>query len=353
MKIIPLYISKSICIGLMIAGAIACARKPAPITTGQNTKAGYRLISERQARKWIIIDNKESFFDKVTPLEMSIQMKQNHKNIPREEVLEKYKKMLQDDLSEFTNEEKEIVKKLFDKALELCYQISPEINLPEIFLIKTKGHYYGSSVYYTRDNSIVIPAPMLNLGANLKNMSFLRTMIHEIFHIYSRYNKDKRDAMYKRIGFDKIPNLSLSDFLEKRVLYNPDGVDLRYSINVKDSTGRTFKAIPVIYSKHNGYKETIPSFFSYLTFQLYEIRDRAGIWSVKNKDIGNSIEDLTGFWEQVGTNTKYNIHPDEICADNFVIMAFAKETEGKNLKDLTDEGRQLVLDLETIIVGKQ
>lgn len=94
-----------------------------------------------------------------------------------------------------------------------------------------------------------------------------------------------------------------------------------------------------------------PLFFSYLTFQLFEVGNRAGTWSVKNKDVGSSVEEITGFWEQVGENTRYNIHPDEICADNFVIMAFSKEKNGENLKRLTEEGRQLVKDLEAIIVN--
>ena len=190
---------------------------------------------------------------------------------------------------------------------------------------------------------------MLNMDENDENISFVRTMIHEIFHVYSRYNKEVRDKMYKRIGFEKLPNLALSDFLKKRILYNPDGVDLRYVITVKDIKGREFKAIPAIYSRYKTFKAEMPAFFSYLTFQLFEVGNRAGTWSVKNKDVGYSVEDLTGFWEQVGNNTRYNIHPDEICADNFVIMAFSKENNGENLKALSNEGRQLVKDLEAII----
>jgi len=332
---------------LIVCFITACASKPTP-----NSKegVGYRLLSKSEASKWIVTDEKEDFFGKVANLEMSIQMKENLEEEPREEVLVKYKKMLQDDLSDFTKEEKEVTQKLFDKALDLCHKINPNIKLPEIFLIKTKGLYYGAGVYYTRDNSIVIPAPMLNMDKDAENEGFLSTMIHEIFHVYSRYNKDKRDAMYKRIGFEKLPNLALSEFLGKRVLYNPDGVDLRYAITVKDKNGKEFKAIPAIYSRYKAYKESMPAFFSYLTFQLFEVRDRAGTWSVLNKDVGHSIEDLTGFWEQVGDNTRYNIHPDEICADNFVIMALAKDTNGENLKKLSEEGQKLVKDLEAIIV---
>lgn len=316
-------------------------------------RPGYRLLSKGEASKWVIIDEKEAFFDKVANLEMSIQMKENREEDARAEVLADYKKTLQEDLQEFSKEEKEVTKKLFDRALELCYKIDPNLKLPEIFLIKTAGNYYGASVFYTRDNSIIIPAPMLAMDKEAANDRFLSTMIHEIFHIYSRYNKDKRDALYQRIGFDKLPKLNLSDFLKQRVLYNPDGVDLRYSITVKDKeTGREFEAIPAIYSRYKAYKSDLNAFFGYLTFQLFEVKNRAGVWSVVNKDVGYSIDQLTGFWEQVGRNTMYNIHPDELCADNFVIMALAKATEGKNLEKLTEEGRQLVKDLEAIITGK-
>jgi len=315
-------------------------------TTTTAAKYNYRLLSKKEASKWIVIDEKEQFFEKVAPLEMSIQMKKNLEGEPQEAVVEQYKKMIQDDLVEFTEDEKVLVKELFDRAMSLCFKVNPKLKLPEIYLIKTAGKYYGDGVFYTRDNSIIIPAPMLKMMKE----GFVSTMIHEIFHIYSRYNKDKRDALYARIGFEKLPNINLSSFLKERVLYNPDGVDLRYAINVKDKkTGKEFKAIPVIYSRYKAYTPDMPAFFGYLTFQLFEIKDRAGMWSVVNKDVGHSIEDLTGFWEQVGENTQYNIHPDEICADNFVIMAFSKENKGENLKELTDEGRQLVKDLEAII----
>lgn len=325
----------------------ACAPK---MTTNQVEKSKYKLLTKEEASQWIITDEKEGFFEKVAPLEMSIQMKKNLEDAPRETTLESYKKMLQEDLQEFTKEEKVAVQKIFDKALSLCYKISPKLNLPEIFLIKTKGDYYGAGVYYTRDNSIIIPAPMLTFDKDGENAGFLSTMIHEIFHVYSRYNKDKRDALYKRIGFEKLPNLALSEFLKERVLYNPDGVDLRYAITVKSKkTGEEFKAIPAIYARHKAFRSDMPAFFGYLTFQLFEVKDRAGTWSVTNKDVGHSIEDLTGFWEQVGDNTRYNIHPDEICADNFVILALSKENNGENIKELSAEGQTLVKDLLAII----
>jgi hypothetical protein len=326
---------------------VACVNnKP----SSDNSKSNYRLLSQKEASKWVVTDEKEHFFEKVAPLEMSIQLQKKVHESPRNEVLPTYKQMLQDDLTEFTANEQEAVKKVFDRALELCYQIDPNLQLPEIYLIKTKGSYYGSGVFYTRDNSIVIPAPMVPQDKNGNHDGFLSTMIHEIFHVYSRYNTDKRDALYARIGFERLPTLALSDFLKERVLYNPDGVDLRYAITVSDKkTGRSFEAVPVIYSRYKSYRASVPNFFGYLAFQLFEVTEKEGQWAVIDPDTGHSIDEVDGFWEQVTRNTNYNIHPDELCADNFVLLALSKVNNANNLDKLSAEGRQLVYDMESII----
>jgi hypothetical protein len=338
-------------IGLVLLALVSCS-KSTSVKSSVTKNKNYQLLSVEDASKWVIKDEKEQFFEKVAPLEMSIQMQEEVPEAARKEQLDAYKKMLQKDLLPFSKEEKEIIRLIFDKALDLCYKIDAELKLPEIVLIKTKGAYYGPSVFYTRDNAIVIPASMIPLDKNSPNKAFLSTMIHEIFHVYSRYNKQKRSALYQRIGFEQLPNIALSSFLKKRVLYNPDGVDLKYAITVKDSNGRSFKAIPAIYSKHKSFKKELPVFFGYLTFQLFEVGDRAGLWSVKNKDVGYSVDQVNGFWEQIGSNTRYIIHPDEICADNFVILALSKEQKATNLKDLSEDGQTLVRDFENIIKAK-
>lgn len=347
---------KQISIGiwmLLLLSLQACVsssnNKPEP-TGNVNPAKAYRLLEVEEAKKWVVRDEKEGFFERVQPLEMAIQLKVGGPPANQETMLPTYKKMLQDDLQAFTPSEKKEVERIMEKALELSYKVSANLDLPEIVLIKTKGAYYGPGTFYTRDNAIVIPAPMLDFEEEGSKSVFLSTMIHEIFHIYSRYHTDKRNALYKRIGFDALPNLELSDFLKTRVLYNPDGVDLRYAITVTDNeSGRSFEAIPAIYSKFNEYRAEIPVFFGYLMFQLFEVEEKEGIWTVMNPNIGYSVDDVTGFWEQVERNTLYNIHPDEICADNFVILALSKEKGAKPREDLDKDGLTLLKDLEAII----
>lgn len=322
-------------------------------SSSDSTKPSYRLLSSKEAGKSVVTDQKEQYFDKVAPLEMSIQMQQTLERATRQAVLPAYKKMLQEDLMDFTAAEQEAVKKVFDRALELCYKVDPQLQLPEILLIKTTGKYYGPSVFYTRDNSIIIPEPMVPKDAAQEHKAFLSTMIHEIFHVYSRYNKNKRNELYARLGFEHLSNLQLSPFLQKRVLYNPDGVDLRYAITVKDKkTGRSFKGVPVIYSRYKEYKASLPMFFGYLVFQLFEAEQKGDQWVISTPNTGYSIDEVEGFWEQVTRNTNYNIHPDELCADNFVLLALSKENNASNLESLSEEGKQLVKDFESIILKK-
>ena len=71
---------------------------------------------------------------------------------------------------------------------------------------------------------------------------------------------------------------------------------------------------------------------------------RDGASTIKTKEVNN-------FFEQIGRNTNYIIHPDEVLADNFIFLTMWRAGE-KTLKDLkinTDEGKQLLLDMEKII----
>jgi len=318
-------------------------------TTIENTKiahplANFVLLSKPDAQKAVVTDSKEGYFEKVTLLEMSIQLQMESPSGERNQILENYKKLLQEDVEDFSIEEQNLLTTQFKKVLELCTKIHKGLKLPEIQLIKTKGAYYGASVYYTRDNCIIIPALQLK-QENSKTL--LRTLIHEIFHIYSRYNKDKRDALYAAIGYEKLKGLELSDFLKKRIIYNPDGVDVAYAIEVQDSSGRSFRAMPAIYSKFSSYR-TLPLLGSHI-FQLFEVNKQPnGNWKVLNNDIGYDENALSGYWDKIGRNTRYTIHPDEVVADNFTILAFSKEN-AEELTKLSAAGKVLLAELEKII----
>ena len=62
-------------------------------------------------------------------------------------------------------------------------------------------------------------------------------------------------------------------------------------------------------------------FFNYLTFKLLAVTNLDGKWQpvlVDRKPCLLDPQNASGFLDQVGRNTDYVIHPDEIAADNFV-----------------------------------
>ena len=99
----------------------------------------FQLLSADLAIGHIINDTVEYYFDKVRPLEMKILLKDTSEEWDRTLLLNKYKQFLIDDLIDFTDEEHKLVDQVFRKALSKHNQVFPNIELPLISLIKTKG----------------------------------------------------------------------------------------------------------------------------------------------------------------------------------------------------------------------
>jgi hypothetical protein len=330
---------------LFAAMLLLSCRQQQEINNLKHSLCEYALLSAKDAKNAVCRDSMDAYFEKVNMLEMSIMLQMESPSGERKEVMKNYKELLQNDIEEFNAEEKKLLTTTFNKALDLCRTIDKNLNLPKIQLIKTKGSYYGAGVYYTRENNIIIPAGQLNSD----NKYLLRTLIHEISHIYTRFNPKKKEALYALLGYNKLPNLELSDFLKKRVIYNPDGVDLAYAIEISDSSGRSFKAIPAMYSRFSSYRN-LPLLKSFI-FQLFEVTEKDAKWMVKNDGTGLSEEQINGYWEKIGRNTRYTIHPDEIIADNFTFLAISSEDKSE-IEKFDEYGKNLLKAMKDVISSK-
>lgn len=208
------------------------------------------FLDSVKASQAIVLDAREGFFDKISIIDMDIQMKKAHaKSATREEVLADYKTYIQKDVLSFTASEKEMITRVMKRMHTQCLKLSSDLVLPELRLIKTHAKHYGSSVYYTRDNIIVIPKYVLQ---SPDEEAFYSTMLHELFHIYSRFNPKKQDKLYELIGFKRIEHpehLAFDDALKNKMLTNPDGVNIGFAIKLKQENGSSILAIPVLFSK--------------------------------------------------------------------------------------------------------
>jgi hypothetical protein len=329
----------------------SCGAQETTRVVKHNAQKSTLLLDSTAASQAILVDKYDRFFERVTPSEMSIQMKQPL--TPGNTVsLETFKTFLQKDVSSFTPKESQWVADVMKKVFETCNSISPGIYPDSLLIIKTKGNHYGDDVYYTRGNCIIIPA---NIFKKSDRAAFTATMYHEVFHVYSRLHPEKRKQLYRLIGFEDVgyDNLEIPQPLKDQVLFNPDGVDFGQKISLKISETATIQAIPVIYASNNGYTRSKSSFFSYLEFNLFKITPLpGGKWKVETDADGLSsplqIPQIPDFYKQIKDNTTYIIHPDEILADNFSFIMLDKD--GKQISStFSKEGKQLLKDMEMLL----
>lgn len=202
----------------------------------------------------------------------------------------------------------------------------------KILLIHTTGREEGEAAY-TRANAIILPTKVLKY--QLEQMESL--LAHELFHVLSRQNPELRSALYGVIGFRLCDEIQLPESFKDRKLTNPDAplIDCFIELPVE---GKKVLAAPILYSNSKAYDpKKGGTLFSYLTFRLMVV-ERKGDKLVPVLNGENPVvfepAQVPQFFGQVGSNTTYIIHPDEILADNF--MHLVKESKDLQTPRLID-----------------
>jgi hypothetical protein len=190
-----------------------------------------------------------------------------------------------------------------------------------IYLIKTSGKEEGGAAY-TRGNAIVLPSVELVLGTQ---QSLKKIIAHELFHILTRSNDNLKEQLYASIGFHQCGEIAFPVNLRSVKITNPDAPKNDHCIRLTVA-GRPTWAIPILYSHVAKYDEGRGGeFFDYLNAQFLLLdgnEDRVPRNATYNEANVRlvDINGIPGFLEQVGKNTDYVIHPEEILADNFALL---------------------------------
>jgi hypothetical protein len=202
----------------------------------------------------------------------------------------------------------------------LATKLAPwKVPLPRaILLIKTDGQEDAGAAY-TRGDAIVLPQRMVD--GSRKSLDKL--LPHELFHVLSRHNPALRQALYNTIGFRQTNEVQLPEALRSRKITNPDAPLNNQYITVTQN-GRQLELMPVLFSKTERYDPARGgTLFTYLTFKLMALDGAPGKHRpllVGGQPVLYDAAQVPGFFEQVGRNTDYIIHPEEILADNFVML---------------------------------
>lgn len=341
-------------LGLLLTMAmllVNCKSSKKEVSTKQTEENSEYLVflDKEEAAKQICQDATDGFFQSLTITDMSIQLKKEDMPATGGESKVLYQELLRSEMEDFTEDEKAFMEEVFAVAKMELDKINPNLMPSLIELIKTKTNHYGPDVYYTREDAIILPK---NIFIEKSLDAQLPVMLHEIFHILSRYNETFKKEMYALIGFSKLEDeLVMPKEVYERILTNPDGVRRDYIITLKDEAGKEQKALPLILSTKERYDPAMPTFFSYLSFDLFPLVQLSekevtlGLNSTGGSAL--SIGHNADFFKQIKDNTQYIIHPDEIMADNFMMAVIANKNG--NYDGFSEEGKKLLMDVMEIL----
>ncbi len=146
---------------------------------------------------------------------------------------------------------------------------------------------------------------------------------HELFHVLSRANPDRRDAFYGIVGFERCSPVVLDNALRARVVTNPDAPTIEYASPVSIS-GQNLLTTPVLaadlprYTAQSGLFDHVQLLFVPLSRDAQGRCTQLSGVHVSQAELGGAVI------ARAGGNTDYVIHPEELVADNFAQMMMGR-----------------------------
>ena len=262
-----------------------------------------------------ILTSRDDFVQRLSPFDRAARMKTTEYVSG-----ERYLEFVSKNVLEWNKDEKTLVSDVFSDIAPLFKGLA--LPWPEkILIIKTSGEEEGGAAY-SRANAVVIPESMLNSD---QSQNLQRTVCHELFHVLSRKNPEWRDKLYQAIGFYKCKEIEFPPKFASRKITNPDAPINDHCIKLKLGKDSVW-AIPILVSKSEKYDLARGGeLFSYVSLGFLVLsKDNSAVPKNVTYDKNNfqivDIDNVANFYEQVGKNTQYIIHPEEILADNFAAM---------------------------------
>jgi hypothetical protein len=295
---------KSVVCGVVLMALGACQ---AQVKLSGDTVVTFATVDEGRQ----ILTTRDDFIRALSPFDRAARVKAD-KEVSEKEFLE----FLGHNVLDWTAAEKA----LLVSTLERIKAPFDRLALPwpqVIYAVKTTGNEEGGAPY-TRGQALILPKSVLPPSRRLD----ARLVSHELFHILSRSNPGLRDRLYQAIGFEKCAAIEFPETLKDRKITNPDAPGNDHCIRVQVAGADTW-AVPILYSRTPHYDvKGDGEFFRYMQFQLLLVDRQGDAPAAKPQYEGSQprfvyVTEVAGFYEQVGRNTQYVIHPEEILADNF------------------------------------
>lgn len=276
-----------------------------PVAADVDLRTGCTAHFASTAEAAEILGQKDDFIQRLSPFDRASRMKTD-KSVSEEEFLA----FLKTNVLAWNDAEQ----KKIEDAITALRPAFEQLKIPfskKVLFIKTTGAEEGLA-FYTRDTAIMMPEKETDRA----EVGLLKkTIAHELFHILSRTNPALREKLYEAIGFTNCGEIQFPSELKARKITNPDAPQNDHAIRIRVG-GKEVSAVPILFSNEPKYNVARRGeFFSYLQFKFLVMRKPRAAQSQLADP-----EQVSGFFEQVGRNTNYILHPEEILADNFALL---------------------------------
>lgn len=216
----------------------------------------------------------------------------------------------------WTEEEIRIMGNIIGSAAKKIAALDLRIKMPvTIEIIKSTMDNEGNAEGYTRRNYIVLKDSRIT--GNRQSLEDL--FIHELFHVLSRYDPEMREKVYSTIGFTKCNEVPYPPEIADKRISNPDAPFNDHYLRVSYENN-PLDVMLILYSpkEYDG-----GSFFAYLQLGMLVVEgeqyNKKAVYR-GNKPMILKIKEVKGFYEQIGKNSDYIIHAEELSADHFVML---------------------------------
>ena len=190
-----------------------------------------------------------------------------------------------------------------------------DLHVPDtVHLIKTTGAEEFGAEGWTRGARIMLNTDAQPVSTHL--------VAHELWHIISRYHADLRTKAYAVFGFKPSNKVVYKPAMRNRVITNPDCPFIAHYITVKTPDGGSHDGALMLYSKSD-FKPGHNFLQEFAAIGLLELTgdDAHKTPLLKNGEpVVLELEELPDFFAQVGGNTQYLLHIEEIAAEHFAAL---------------------------------
>ena len=268
------------------------------------------FLNQEQASDFL--SRKDVFLTNLSPFDMSARIKTGKKVS-----LEEFIVCISRQSLNWSDMEIQELTKVFEEVRGELERYSMQFP-DEIYFIKTTGKEEGAAAY-CRSNGIIIPQLLLANERGLK-----RLVTHEMFHIYTRNNPHERKNLYGVIGFKECPELEFPSELIDFKITNPDAPFNNSYITVSMNSA-SMDLMPILFSDQPYDPVRGGEFFDYMQFRLLAVeKTRKSCRPIYYYKVDELMlfkpEQVPDYLKQIGFNTNYIIHPEEILADNFTLL---------------------------------